>query len=186
MMRKSHMTGRPSHENENSSSRRSWHCPRGRNRRRNPSQRIEAAADSGGSPPLATDGVLVAARELNFGDIVDETGMRWDDRLKDHIPEGVILKSASPGGIEELKGAFAQRNFAPGDLLRRESLDKDPPFARKLASGKRAVAINIDTQGSSEAGGFIMPDNRVDVIHTFMTRTPRAKASPIPLSAKPS
>jgi len=130
--------------------------------------------------------VLVAARELNFGDIVDETGMRWDDRLKDHIPEGVILKSASPGGIEELKGAFAQRNFAPGDLLRRESLDKDPPFARKLASGKRAVAINIDTQGSSEAGGFIMPDNRVDVIHTFMTRTPRAKASPIPLSAKPS
>ena len=65
-------------------------------------------------PPPSTDGVLVAAKELNLGDIVDESGMRWDDRLKDNIPEGVIRKSASPGGIEELKGAFAQRTFAPG------------------------------------------------------------------------
>jgi len=118
-------------------------------------------------PPPSTDGVLVAAKELNLGDIVDESGMRWDDRLKDNIPEGVIRKSASPGGVEELKGAFAQRNFAPGDLLRREGLDKDPPFVRRLASGKRAVAINIDTQGSSTAGGFILSNNKVDVIHTF-------------------
>jgi pilus assembly protein CpaB len=100
-------------------------------------------------PPPTTDGVLVAAKELNLGDIVDESGMRWDDRLKDNIPEGVIRKSASPAGVEELKGAFAQRNFAPGDLLRREGLDKDPPFVRRLASGNRAVAITIDTQGSS-------------------------------------
>jgi pilus assembly protein CpaB len=118
-------------------------------------------------PPPATDGVLVAAKELNLGDIVDESGMRWDDRLKDNIPEGVIRKSASPAGVEELKGAFAQRNFAPGDLLRREGLDKDPPFVRRLASGNRAVAITIDTQGSSTAGGFILSNNKVDVIHTF-------------------
>jgi pilus assembly protein CpaB len=118
-------------------------------------------------PPPSTDGVLVAAKELNIGDKVDESGMRWDDRLKDNIPEGVIRKSASPGGVEELKGGFAQRNFAPGDLLRREGLDKDPPFAKRLTSGKRAMAINIDTQGSSTAGGFILPYNKVDVIHTF-------------------
>jgi Flp pilus assembly protein CpaB len=37
--------------------------------------------------------VLVAAKELHFGDIVDESGLRWDDRLKDNIPEGVIRKS---------------------------------------------------------------------------------------------
>jgi pilus assembly protein CpaB len=118
-------------------------------------------------PPPATDGVLVAAKALKLGDIVDESGMRWDDRLRDNIPEGGIRKSASPGGVEELKGAYAQRIFAPGDLLRREGLDKDPPFANRVASGKRAVAINIDTQGSSTAGGFILINNRVDVIHTF-------------------
>ena len=162
------MTGKHHNENENSSSRSSWRCPRGRNQRRGPSQPLKPNGDSGGSsPPPATDGVLVAAKELNVGDIVDESGMRWDDRLKDNIPEGVIRKSASPGGVEELKGAFAQRNFAPGDLLRREGLDKDPPFVRRLASGNRAVAITIDTQGSSTAGGFILSNNKVDVIHTF-------------------
>ena len=161
------MTGNHHNENENSSSRSSWRCPPGRNQRRGPSQPLKPAADSGGSPPPATDGVLVAAKELHLGDIVDESGLRWDDRLKDNIPEGVIRKSASPGGIEELKGEFAQRDFAPGDLLRREGLEKDPPFARQLASGKRAVAITIDTQGSSTAGGFILSKNKVDVIHTF-------------------
>ncbi len=118
-------------------------------------------------PPISTDGVLVAAKELNVGDAVEESGLRWVDWPTDHIPEGAICKSASPAGIEELKGAFAQRIFAPGDLLRREGLDRDPTFARKLASGKRAVAINIDAQGSSTAGGFILPNNRVDVIHIF-------------------
>ena len=118
-------------------------------------------------PPISTDGVLVAAKELNVGDVVEESGLRWVDWPTDHIPEGVIRKSASPAGIEELKGAFAQRIFAPGDLLRREGLDRDPTFARKLASGKRAVAINIDAQGSSTAGGFILPNNRVDVVHIF-------------------
>ncbi len=118
-------------------------------------------------PPISTDGVLVAAKEFNVGDAVEESGLSWVDWPKDHIPEGAIRKSASPAGIEELKGAFAQRIFAPGDLLRREGLDRDPPFARKLASGKRAVAINIDAQGSSTAGGFILPNNRVDVIHIF-------------------
>jgi len=118
-------------------------------------------------PPISTDGVLVAAKELNVGDAVEESGLRWVDWPTDHIPEGAIRKSASPAGIEELKGAFAQRIFAPGDLLRREGLDRDPTFARKLASGNRAVAINIDAQGSSTAGGFILPNNRVDVIHIF-------------------
>ncbi|MGC2222048.1 MAG: Flp pilus assembly protein CpaB [Methylocella sp.] len=137
---------------------------------------IGAAILAGGSkqpaitaapPPISTDGVLVAAKELNVGDAVEESGLRWVDWPKDQIPEGAIRKSASPAGIEELKGAFAQRIFAPGDLLRREGLDRDPPFARKLASGKRAVAINIDAQGSSTAGGFILPNNKVDVIHIF-------------------
>jgi pilus assembly protein CpaB len=126
-------------------------------------------------PPPATDGVLVAAKELNVGDKVDESGMRWDDRLKDNIPEGVIRKSTSPGGVEELKGWYAQRNFAPGDLLRREGLDIDPPLARRLASGKRAMAINIDTQGSSTAGGLILPYSKVDVIHTFHDEDPARK-----------
>ena len=41
--------------------------------------------------------------------------------------------------------------------------------------GMRAVAISIDNRGATSAGGFILPNDRVDVIHTV--RRPR-KAEP--------
>jgi pilus assembly protein CpaB len=36
-----------------------------------------------------------------------------------------------------------------------------------LTSGMRAVAINIDSQGATTAGGFILPNDRVDVVRTY-------------------
>ena len=129
--------------------------------------RSKPPAIAAAAPPPSTDGVLVAAKELTIGDEVDESGMRWVDRPKDHIPEGGIRKSASPGGVEELKGAYAQRDFRSGRPTAARGPREDTPFADRVASGKRAVAINIDTQGSSTAGGFISINNRVDVIHTF-------------------
>ncbi|MGH6843901.1 MAG: RcpC/CpaB family pilus assembly protein, partial [Methylocella sp.] len=54
-----------------------------------------------------------------------------------------------------------------GEPLRRDRLAKSPHsglLAAVLSKDISAVAINIDTQGSSEAGGFILPNDRVDVI----------------------
>ncbi len=121
-------------------------------------------------PPVSTDGVLVAAKELNFGDVVDESDLRWEDWPKDHIPEGRVRKSVSPDGIKEWQGSRVRSKFAAGDPVRPEHLVKGHNsgfLATDLSKGSRAVAINIDTQGSSEAGGFILPNDRVDVIHIF-------------------
>jgi pilus assembly protein CpaB len=129
-------------------------------------------------PPPATDGVLVAAKELTFGAAVDESDLRWEDWPKDNIPEGLVRKSASPGGIEELQGSVVRSNFAAGEPLRRDRLIKGPHsgfLAAVLPSGSRAVAINIDTQGSSTAGGFILPEDRVDVIHIFQDESAAPK-----------
>ncbi len=123
-------------------------------------------------PParLATEDVLVAAKQRNFGDILEDSDLRWENWPKDKIPEDLIRKSALSGGTEELKGSIVRSNFSPGEPLRRERLIKGPHsgfLAAVLPSGTRAVAISIDTQGSSTAGGFILPNDRVDVIHTF-------------------
>lgn len=121
-------------------------------------------------PPVAMDRVLVAARDFNLGDVIDETGMRWEEWPQDKIPQGLVRESVFPGGAEELKGAIVRSNFTAGEPLRRERLIKGSHsgfLASILAPGKRAVAINIDTQGSSTAGGFILPNDRVDVIHIF-------------------
>ncbi|MGQ0443766.1 MAG: Flp pilus assembly protein CpaB [Beijerinckiaceae bacterium] len=121
-------------------------------------------------PPLLTDEVLVAAKELSFGAVVDAGDVRWDEWPKDRIPEGLVRKSVSPDGITELQGSTVRTNFAAGEPLRRDRLVKGPHsgfLATILPKGSRAVAINIDAQGSSEAGGFILPNDRVDVIHIF-------------------
>jgi pilus assembly protein CpaB len=65
-------------------------------------------------PPPSTDGVLVAAKELNFGNVVDESDLRWEDWPKDHIPEGLVRKSASPGSVEELQGSIVRAKFPNG------------------------------------------------------------------------
>jgi pilus assembly protein CpaB len=42
-----------------------------------------------------------------------------------------------------------------------------------LPSGYRAIAINIDTTGSSTAGGFILPNDRVDVLRVMRDENAR-------------
>ncbi|MDQ6702222.1 MAG: Flp pilus assembly protein CpaB [Pseudomonadota bacterium] len=130
----------------------------------------EVAAVQRPPPVTMTDDVMVAAKDLNFGAVLDASDLRWESWPKEHILEGLVRKSASPGGVEELQGSIVRSNFQMGEPLRRERLVKGPHsgfLAAVLPAGSRAVAINIDTQGSSTAGGFILPNDRVDVIHIF-------------------
>lgn len=60
-------------------------------------------------------------------------------------------------------------SFLSGEPIRREKLIKANGsgfLSAILPSGKRAVAIAIDARGSNTAGGFILPNDRVDVLRT--------------------
>ncbi|HTV34418.1 MAG TPA: Flp pilus assembly protein CpaB [Methylocella sp.] len=135
-------------------------------------------------PPLPTDGVLIAARDLNAGSVLTPGDMRWDPRPKDHIAEDVIRQSAEPNAIAEWTGAVICTQIAAGDSLRAKRMNQDKnPQARclpfDLYPGMRAVAIEINTQGSSTAGGFILPGSRVDVVHTFHDEDAQNSASQV-------
>jgi pilus assembly protein CpaB len=118
-------------------------------------------------PPAPTDAVLVAKKELHRDDVLDETSIEW--KPMDNIPEGFIRKSAQPNAIDDKKGWTVIENIYNGDYLRPERISKDPRsgLLASLHAGMRAVSINIDPQGSSTAGGFILPNHYVDVIHIF-------------------
>ncbi len=119
--------------------------------------------------PVPTDDVLVAAKDLSFGTPVNESELSWEPWPKDKIPGGMIRKSENPKIIDEIKGSFARASLLKEQPIRREQLVKGDGglMALTLPSGMRAVAINIDSQGSTSAGGFILPGDRVDVIKTF-------------------
>jgi len=66
-----------------------------------------------------------------------------------------------------LKGSIARLSTMEGEPIRREKLVKGANasyVAAVLPAGKRAYSIPIDADGTNTAGGFILPNDRVDVI----------------------
>jgi pilus assembly protein CpaB len=124
------------------------------------------------APPvqLTTDEVLVASKDLPLGSLLAEADLSWQAWPKDAVSKGMIRKSDGGSPIEDVKGSVSRGNFFEGEPIRREKLVKGPNsgfLSAILPTGFRAVAINIDAQGGTTAGGFILPNDRVDVIRTF-------------------
>jgi pilus assembly protein CpaB len=120
------------------------------------------------APVVATDDVLVATRELGSGAILTQGDMRWESWPKANVHEGFILKSAQPNAMADNIGAMLRGNLYAGDAFHSESLGKGANFmAWQLTAGMRAVSINIENNGANTAGGFILPNDHVDVLHTI-------------------
>jgi pilus assembly protein CpaB len=121
-------------------------------------------------PPPETEDVLVAAKDLPFGTVLADADIRWQGWPKGSVPPNAILKSQPGNAIEDVKGSVVRGTFGSGEPLRRERLVKGPNpgfMSAALPAGSRAVAINIDATGATTAGGFILPNDRVDIIRTF-------------------
>lgn len=122
------------------------------------------------APSIKTVDVLVAASELGMGQSVKADNLRWQAWPVDSASAGLIRKTEAPNALDETAGSIARSAFLAGEPIRREKLIKTDGtgfMSAILPSGMRAVAISIDNRGSSSAGGFILPNDRVDVIRTY-------------------
>jgi len=120
------------------------------------------------APNIETDEVLVAARDLPMGTLIGEADLTFQSWPKASVTQFTLHKSE--GLIADIKGSVTRANFLQGEPMRRDKLVKGPNsgfLSAILPSGSRAVAINIDTKGSTSAGGFILPNDHVDIIHTY-------------------
>lgn len=128
---------------------------------------VQAAAPVG--PPPQTDDILTTSKDLPIGTVVGDGDTAWQAWPKTAIAAGMIVRAAEPNAIDDVKGSIARGALFTGEPVRREKLIKGAGsgfMSAILPSGSRAVAINIDSQGSTTAGGFILPNDRVDVVHT--------------------
>jgi pilus assembly protein CpaB len=119
---------------------------------------------------MAMADVLVAAGDLAMGQGLKPGDLRWQPWPADMTPAGSVTRNASPGALDELAGAIVRYSFLAGEPIRREKLikaDGSGYMSAILPSGMRAVAISIDTRGATSAGGFILPNDRVDVLRTY-------------------
>jgi pilus assembly protein CpaB len=122
------------------------------------------------APKLATDDVLVAAQDIPMGTAISEASVAWQMWPKPAISELMIVKSSGPNAMEDVKGSLTRDAFIRGEPMRRDKLVKAGSggfMSAILPSGLRAVAIKVDNSGDDYAGGFILPNDRVDVIKIF-------------------
>jgi pilus assembly protein CpaB len=120
------------------------------------------------APPPRTDQVLVAARDLPFGAPLAEADTNWIEWPINAVPVGVLRKSETPEIKKDIQGSFVRSPIANGEPIRRERLVKGQTpglMSTVLAAGRRAVAIDVSP--NTTAGGFILPNDHVDVVRLF-------------------
>ena len=113
---------------------------------------------------VKTETVLVAASSLPIGSRLGKGNLDWQDWPEHAVTDGYITRSTRPDAVKELTGSIVRLPVFEGEPVRTEKI-VDPGtriMSSMLPSGKRAVSTEISV--ATGAGGFILPNDRVDVI----------------------
>ncbi|MBN9061037.1 MAG: Flp pilus assembly protein CpaB [Rhizobiales bacterium 65-9] len=114
--------------------------------------------------------VLIAAGDLAVGTVLKPEQVAWSAWPASSQSPHLIRKSDKPNAKEEVVNAIVRVGMLDGEPIRADKLIKPDGssgfMSAILPSGMRALAVSIDRTGSSNAGGFILPNDRVDVIRT--------------------
>ena len=108
--------------------------------------------------------VLVASGSLPVGSHLTDQTMKWVDWPEETIVKGMITQTEHANALTDMAGAIVRMPIFEGEPIRQEKIadSSSQVLASLLPAGKRAIATDITV--STGAGGFILPNDRVDVI----------------------
>ena len=117
-------------------------------------------------PPLATVEVLVAKYDLTVGQVIGAADVGWQT-WPAASAGSFIKKTERPDAIAQFVGAIVRAAVNGGEPIRDSKvvIAKGSGFmAAILPHGMRAVSMDVSPD--TEAGGFILPNDHVDVLLT--------------------
>lgn len=124
---------------------------------------------------VAKTDVLVANRNLQVGETLSQADMIWVSFPEDLILGQQITKELQPDAPSELNGHIVRIPIFEQEAILAQKLvarGETGIMAALVSPGMRAVAIEISAESAS--GGFILPEDRVDVILTHEVEVPSA------------
>jgi pilus assembly protein CpaB len=118
----------------------------------------------GPAEPAPTSKVLVAAVDIPIGTTISAEAVEWRDWPATGVSDQFIKEVAGTDQLAPIVGAIARASFYQGEPITEGKLIRSDQgyMAAILPAGMRAIATNINVVTS--AGGFILPNDRVDVI----------------------
>jgi pilus assembly protein CpaB len=114
---------------------------------------------------LQTVDVLVARADIGLGQSVKPNDMQWQSWPAATASSTFIRRNERPDATTQVAGSIARAPFIAGEPIREQKLvraDGAGFMAAILPAGMRAVSTEISPE--TGAGGFILPNDRVDVI----------------------
>ena len=122
------------------------------------------------APAMAMSEVLVASTNLTPGQALTTEQVRWEKWPSSTVDPSFITHDASVKEDDIVKGSVVRAMILPGQPITKTAIvhgDASGFMAATLGEGMRAISIAVSVDSS--AGGFILPNDRVDVI---LTRKP--------------
>lgn len=119
-----------------------------------------------------TTEVLVSVSNLQLGQRVASGDLRWQRWPEASMNAAYITRMQKPTAIEEYTNSVARSPVLSGEPVTAEklvNLSSAGFMSALIEPGMRAIAIEITTQTS--AGGFILPNDRVDIIDVTKGQT---------------
>jgi pilus assembly protein CpaB len=120
---------------------------------------------------IETTDILVAKGDINMGQVVSAQDIQWQVWPASAASSYFVRRKERPNAIDQLTGSIARSPFVAGEPIREAKLIKANGsgfMAALLPSGMRAVSTEISPE--TGAGGFILPNDRVDVLLTRRDR----------------
>jgi len=118
-------------------------------------------------PQIETTEVLVAKEDIGIGQTLTAANVDWVVWPAANVGSQFIQKKDSPDALNGLSGSIVRIAFASGEPIREAKVIKAGTsgyIAAMLPKGMRAIAMEISPEAG--AGGFILPNDHVDVILT--------------------
>jgi pilus assembly protein CpaB len=111
-----------------------------------------------------TVNVLVASANLPIGSRLNDSSIRWMEWPQAGIVKGLITQADRPNALKDMAGAVVRLPIFEGEPIREEKVadSNSRILSSLLPAGKRAVATEISV--ATGAGGFILPNDRVDIL----------------------
>lgn len=110
--------------------------------------------------------ILVARVPIGVGQRLSPDVVEWQDWPEGAVRADYISIAAAPDAIGDMAGTVVRYDIFPGEPIREQKLATagDGLLSAVLGSGKRGVSATVTA--ASAAGGFILPNDHVDVVVT--------------------
>lgn len=117
-------------------------------------------------PVVESTKVLIATQTIGIGERLSTEMLEWQAWPEDALRPEFVTSEAVPDALTQLDGVVARFEIFIGEPIREAKLVRADQGYLSAVIGQGMRGVSVRVSAVSGAGGFIVPNDRVDVIVT--------------------